>query len=282
MKVVTNAPIKDYTTYKLTGTIKKVVYPENIYELIDLLNELKGQKYKVIGNGSNLIFLENYNGVIIKLNNLNKLEIKDNVITVEAGYNLMKLALKTAKLGLSGLEFASGIPATIGGAICMNAGAYNKEMKDVVREVIIIDGNLNIKKISGKKLKFSYRNSIFKEKNYICLKATLVLEKKNKEEILELIKKRKQRRLKTQPLDKPSAGSVFTNPENDYAGRLIEEAGLKGKQIGAAVVSEKHANFIINDGSASGKDVKDLIIFIQKEIRNKYGIDLKTEQEIVK
>ena len=171
MKVVTNAPIKDYTTYKLTGTIKKVVYPENIYELIDLLNELKGQKYKVIGNGSNLIFLENYNGVIIKLNNLNKLEIKDNVITVEAGYNLMKLALKTAKLGLSGLEFASGIPATIGGAICMNAGAYNKEMKDVVREVIIIDGNLNIKKISGKKLKFSYRNSIFKEKNYICLKA---------------------------------------------------------------------------------------------------------------
>ncbi len=282
MKIIKNALIKNYTTYRLTGIIKEVVYPSNKEELIELLKNLKDKKYKVIGNGSNLIFLGDYDGTIIKLDSLNKLEIIDNIVNVEAGYNLMKLAIKTANYSLSGLEFASGIPATVGGAIYMNAGAYNKEMKDVVKEVTIIDDNGNIKILANKELKFAYRKSILKEKNYICLGATLKLEKGKKEEILDLIKSRKERRVATQPLNYPSAGSVFTNPKDDYAGRLIEEAGLKGCQIGGALVSQKHANFIINKNNASGEDVKKLIEFIQKKIKKKYGVELKTEQEIVK
>lgn len=282
MKIIKNALIKNYTTYRLTGIIKEVVYPSNKEELIELLKNLKDKKYKVIGNGSNLIFLGDYDGTIIKLDSLNKIEIIDNIVNVEAGYNLMKLAIKTANYSLSGLEFASGIPATVGGAIYMNAGAYNKEMKDVVKEATIIDDNGNIKILSNKELKFAYRKSILKEKNYICLGATLKLEKGKKEEILDLIKSRKERRVATQPLNYPSAGSVFTNPKDDYAGRLIEEAGLKGCQIGGALVSQKHANFIINKNNASGEDVKKLIEFIQKKIKKKYGVELKTEQEIVK
>lgn len=281
MKIVKNANIKDYTTYKLIGTIKEVVYPDNIDELIILLKKLKKKKHKVIGNGSNLIFIKDYDGTIIKLDNLNSILVEDNTITVGAGYNLMKLAIKTANLGLSGLEFASGIPATVGGAICMNAGAYNKEMKDIIKDVTVIDDNYNVITLKNKDLKFSYRNSILKEKKFICTRATIILEKKPKEEILDLIKKRKKRRIETQPLNKPSAGSVFTNPKDDYAGRLIEEAGLKGKKIGGAMISKKHANFIINSGSASGEDVKKLIELIQKEIKKKYKIKLKTEQEII-
>ena len=282
MKIIKNAKIKDYTTYKLKGTIKKVVYPENIEELIKLLKNLKEKKHKVIGNGSNLIFTKNYNGTIIKLDNLNKVKIDDNIVKVEAGYNLIKLAIKTANNSLSGLEFASGIPATVGGAIYMNAGAYNKEMKDVVKDITIIDENGNIKTLSNIELKFGYRKSILKEKNYICLSATLELEKGKKEEILDLIKARKQRRVATQPLNYPSAGSVFTNPKDDYAGRLIEEAGLKGYKIGDAMISNKHANFIINKNEANGKDVEKLIKYVQKKIKEKYNVELKTEQEIVK
>ena len=282
MKIIKNANIKDYTTYKLTGTIKEVVYPENEEELLEILKKIKNKKHKVIGNGSNLIFINNYNGTIIKLDNLNQIEINENIVKLGAGYNLIKLAIKTANHSLSGLEFASGIPGTIGGAIYMNAGAYNKEMKDIVKEATIIDENENIKTLSNKELKFAYRKSILKEKKYICLNATLILEPKEKEEILNLIKTRKQKRLATQPLNYPNAGSVFTNPKNDFAGRLIEEAGLKGYKIGDAMISEKHANFIVNHGHASGKDIKELIEFIQKQIKQKYNIELKTEQEIVK
>jgi len=282
-KVIDDALIKDYTTYKLAGKINKVVYPKDIASLIELIKYLKKEniKYMVIGNGSNLIFTKDYDGVIIKLDNFNEIEINDNIITVGAGYNLIKLAMKTAKLGLSGLEFASGIPATIGGAIYMNAGAYKREMADVVSEVLIIDDKLVLKKLMKKDLKFSYRSSIFKEKNYICISAILKLSHGNKKEILDVINKRKKRRLDTQPLDYPSAGSVFRNPLDDYAGRLIEDAGLKGFSIGDAFVSKKHANFIINKGTAKGEDVKKLIMFVKKEIKEKYDIELLVEQEII-
>ena len=282
MKIVKNALVKDYTTYKLTGTIKEVIYPDNEKELVELLKKLKGKKYKVIGNGSNLIFLDNYNGTIIKLDNFNKLEMVNNIVKVGAGYSLIKLAIKTANNSLSGLEFASGIPGTVGGAICMNAGAYNKEVKDIVKDVTAMDENGNIILLTSKELKFGYRTSILKQKKYICLSATFRLEKKEKEEIIDLIKQRKQKRLATQPLNYPSAGSVFTNPKDDYAGRLIEQANLKGYKIGGAEISTKHANFIINKNKASGKDVKQLIEYVQKEIKEKYNIELKTEQEIVK
>lgn len=280
---IDNALIKDYTTYKLSGTIKKIIFPDSICQLLKLLEYLKINqiKYMVAGFGSNLVFIKDYDGVVIKLDKLNELKIDGNLVTVGAGYNLMKLSIKTAKLGLSGLEFASGIPATVGGAIYMNAGAYKSDMSEIVKEITVIDDNLELKKITNKELNFGYRTSLLKEKKYICVSAMLELQLGDKDEILKLIKERKERRLKSQPLEFPSAGSVFRNPEGDYAGRLIEELGFKGKKVGDAMVSEKHANFIVNVGNASGKDVKKLIIEIQNKVKEVYGIKLIVEQEFI-
>ena len=280
---IDNALTKDYTTYKLSGTIKKIIFPDSICQLLKLLEYLKINqiKYMVAGFGSNLVFIKDYDGVVIKLDKLNELKIDGNLVTVGAGYNLMKLSIKTAKLGLSGLEFASGIPATVGGAIYMNAGAYKSDMSEIVKEITVIDDNLELKKITNKELNFGYRTSLLKEKKYICVSAMLELQPGDKDEILKLIKERKERRLKSQPLEFPSAGSVFRNPEGDYAGRLIEELGFKGKKVGDAMVSEKHANFIVNVGNASGEDVKKLIIEIQNKVKEVYGIKLIVEQEFI-
>lgn len=280
---IDNALIKNYTTYKLSGIIKKIIFPDSICQLLKLLEYLKINqiKYMVAGFGSNLVFIKDYDGVVIKLDKLNELKIDGNLVTVGAGYNLVKLSIKTAKLGLSGLEFASGIPATVGGAIYMNAGAYKSDMSEIVKEITVIDDNLELKKIINKELNFGYRTSLLKEKKYICVSAMLELRPGDKDEILKLIKERKERRLKSQPLEFPSAGSVFRNPEGDYAGRLIEELGFKGKKVGDAMVSEKHANFIVNVGNASGKDVKKLIIEIQNKVKEVYGIKLIVEQEFI-
>ncbi len=278
-----NVKQKDYTTYKLSGTIKKVIYPNNVKDLTKLLSYLKQNniKHKVIGNGSNLIFKDNYDGVIIKLDRLNKVLINGNVIEVDAGYSLSKLALKTAKLGLSGLEFASGIPGTIGGAIYMNAGAYKKCMRDIVESVTVLNENGELVTLKNKDLKFEYRQSILKNSNLICLKATLKLAYGNKEEILKKIKDHQYKRLSSQPLEYPSAGSVFRNPEAMFAGKLIEDLNLKGTQIGDAAISEKHANFIINKGNATGKDVIELINLIKDKVKKEYNIELICEQEII-
>ena len=282
-KVIENALISDYTTYKLSGKINKVVYPDSLDKLKDLIRYLKDNKikYMIVGNGSNLVFLGDYDGVIIKLDKFNGLNIDKNIVKVGAGYSLIKLSMTTAREGLSGLEFASGIPGTIGGAIYMNAGAYNASISDVVDSVTVLDDNLDIRKLSFEELLFGYRNSVLREKDYICLEATLKLRKGKEEEILELIKNRKHRRLKSQPLEYPSAGSVFRNPEGDYAGRLIEEVGLKGMNINGAEVSNKHANFIINKGGASGEDIQKLIILVKKTVKERYGIELREEQEFV-
>lgn len=282
-KTLYNVPIKDYTTYKLDGIIKMVVYPDDLEKLKDLLKYLKENaiKHMVIGNGSNLIFKEDYDGVIIKLDNFKGLEIKDNIVRVEAGYNLMKLAIKTANLGLSGLEFAAGIPATIGGAVYMNAGAYKEDMSLVISEITVLDDNLNIRVLKNEDLDFSYRHSLLQKSNLICLDATLVLKHGDKQKSLDLIYDRKRRRIESQPLDFPSAGSVFRNPDGKFAGELIESLGLKGKGVGDAVVSEKHANFIVNMGKAKGKDVMKLIKMIQDEVKENYDVKLKVEQEFV-
>ena len=282
-KTLYNVPIKDYTTYKLDGIIKMVVYPDDLEKLKDLLKYLKENaiKHMVIGNGSNLIFKEDYDGVIIKLDNFKGLEIKDNIVRVEAGYNLMKLAIKTANLGLSGLEFAAGIPATIGGAVYMNAGAYKEDMSLVISEITVLDDNLNIRVLKNEDSDFSYRHSLLQKSNLICLDATLVLKHGDKQKSLDLIYDRKRRRIESQPLDFPSAGSVFRNPDGKFAGELIESLGLKGKSVGDAVVSEKHANFIVNMGKAKGKDVMKLIKMIQDEVKENYDVKLKVEQEFV-
>lgn len=283
--VIPNVDIKKCTTYKVGGHALALVSPYTISDLQHLLSLLKKEKikYKVIGFGSNLIFNDGlYNGILIRLDNLDGLTIRDRVVTVGAGYSLMKLSLKTARLGLSGLEFASGIPGSIGGAIFMNAGAYNSDMGYVVRSIRVLTPELEVKTMYNYDLDFHYRSS-FLQKNpgYICLEAKIILKHGNIDEITELISNRRKRRLETQPLEYPSAGSVFRNPEGMSAWSLIEEVGYKGKHIGDAYVSEKHANFIINKGHATGEDVKQLITDIREKVKKEKGITLKIEQEFV-
>ena len=240
-------------------------------------------KHKILGNGSNLVFSDSlYDGVLIKLDSLDNLEINGNKITVGAGYNLIKLAIKVANLSLTGLEFAAGIPGTVGGAVFMNAGAYNSDMGYFVKEVKVLTPDLQIKTLSNKEMDFHYRTSFLqKNRDYVCLEATLVLRPGTKEAILEVMKDRKERRIASQPLEYPSAGSVFRNPEGMYAGKMIEDIGYKGKRIGDAMVSTKHANFIVNVGKASGDDIKRLIREIQEKVKEEYKIELKVEQEFV-
>jgi len=284
-EILENVDMRKYTTYKAGGKAKIMVFPKNLESLIKLLKYIKENniKYKVLGKGSNVLFGDSlYEGIIIKLDSFDNLEINENKIIVGAGYSLIKLSLKCARLGLAGLEFAAGIPGTIGGAVFMNAGAYKSDMGYIVKKVKVLTPDLEIKTLSNKEMDFHYRTS-FLQKNpeYICLEATIELKKGDRDLILEVIKDRKKRRIETQPLEFPSAGSVFRNPEGDFAGRLIEEIGYKGKRIGDAKVSEKHANFIINVGNAKGDDIKKLILEIKEEVMKKYGIELKVEQEFV-
>ena len=276
--------LKDYTTYRVGG-MTTLISPKNTECLITILKLLRANeiKYKILGNGSNLIFNNcGYDGVVIKLDEFNSLDIKGNVIKVGAGYSLMKLALKMCRSGYTGIEFATGIPGTIGGAVYMNAGAYKSDMGYIVRSIKVLTPDYEIKTLYNKELDFHYRTS-FLQKNpeYICLEATIVLRKGDKDLIMEIVNERKERRIETQPLEYPSAGSVFRNPEGDFAGRLIEEIGYKGYSIGGAKVSEKHANFIINTGDATGEEIKELIEEIRKKIKDKYDIELKVEQEFV-
>ncbi len=282
MEKINNALIKDYTTYKLDGFIKEIVFPKDVLELKEVLKSLSGKKYKIIGNGSNLILDESYDGVLINLKYFNNIEFNDNVVKVGAGYSLPKFALECANKGLSGLVFASGIPGTIGGAVYMNAGAYGKEISDILKEVTILDDELNVKVLSKKELNSSYRDSIFKHKNYICLEAVFTLEHGDKDTILKEIKEIIETRKAKQPLEYPSAGSVFKNGEGYSAGRLIEKAGLKGTRVGDAEVSLKHANFIVNRGKAKASDIINLIEIVKKKIKEEDNIDLILEQEILK
>lgn len=284
-KILCNEPLKKYNTYKIGGIAKYIVFPKNEEKLIILLKLIKKNniKYKVIGKGSNLIFSsKTFDGIIIKLDEFDKLTVDDTIVTVGAGYSIMRLALEMTKKGLSGLEFATGIPGSVGGAVFMNAGAYNSDMGYIVSEIKAIDPNLNIVTLFNSDLDFHYRTS-FLQKNpeYICIEVKLVLKHGDKKIMMEIIEDRKQRRLLTQPLEYPSAGSVFRNPEIAPAGKLIEEAGLKGKTIGGAMISKKHANFIINNGNATGEDIYNLISLVKNEIKKQTGVELRQEQEFV-
>lgn len=284
-KVSENVALSNYTTYKLKGTASILVEPDNKQELMNLLQYIKKNNvpYKIIGGGSNLIFKGDYAGILIHLNALNHLEIKDTKVTVGAGYPLLKLALKLSRMGYTGMEFATGIPGTVGGAIYNNAGAYGSDMGYIVESILVITPELEIKKLYNRDLDFHYRTSFLKQNpGYVCLEANLILKKGNKEEIMDIIEDRKKRRLMSQPLELPSAGSVFRNPkEGEPSWKLIEDLGFKGYKIGGARVSEKHANFIVTDGTASGEDIINLIHEIQNKVKEKYQVDLILEQEIV-
>ena len=284
-KYLENVSMSKYTTYRVGGKAALFVFPENVLKLIDLIKLLRENNinYKVIGNGSNLIFSDKeYEGVIIKLDRFNHLKINDTIINVGAGYNLMKLAYEVSRMGLSGLEFATGIPGTVGGSVFMNAGAYKSDMGYIVSSVRVLTPDLKIKELFNIDLDFHYRTSFLqKNPDYICLDVNIVLKHANKKEIMAVIENRKQKRLLSQPLEFPSAGSVFRNPPDDFAGRLIEECNLKGYQKGGALVSPKHANFIVNIDNATADDVRDLILEVKETVKEKQGVDLMIEQEFV-
>lgn len=284
-KIEKDISLSTLTTYKTGGIAKLVVYPNNINNLKQMLKLIHKYniKYFILGKGSNTLFSDKeFNGVIIKLDKLNNFKIKQTEIYVESGMILSKLVQASVKNELTGLEFAIGIPGTIGGAIYMNAGAYGNNMSNIVKSVIVLNEKFQIKEIPLEKLKFDYRYSIFQaNKNLICVAANIKLEHGNHDEIASKIKENLLKRKNSQPLEYPSAGSVFRNPEGNYAGKIIEELGLKGKNIGGAEISTKHANFIINKNNASSSDILKLIKLVQKEVKDKYKIDLKLEQQLV-
>ena len=284
-KIEKDISLSTLTTYKTGGIAKLVVYPNNINNLKQMLKLIHKYniKYFILGKGSNTLFSDKeFNGVIIKLDKLNNFKIKQTEIYVESGMILSKLVQASVKNELTGLEFAIGIPGTIGGAIYMNAGAYGNNMSNIVKSVIVLNEEFKIEEIPLEKLKFDYRYSIFQDnKNLICVAANIKLEHGNHDEIASKIKENLLKRKNSQPLEYPSAGSVFRNPEGNYAGKIIEELGLKGKNIGGAEISTKHANFIINKNNASSSDILKLIKLVQKEVKDKYKIDLKLEQQLV-
>lgn len=277
--------LKKYNTYHIDTICKYLVFPKDKEELIKILQYIKENNIKhfILGNGSNIILnMSYYDGVMIKLDYMNKVEYNGNLVTAEAGCSLIKLALDTINKSLAGLTFAAGIPGNVGASTAMNAGAYNSDMSSVVKEVIVLDENYQIKKLSNKDLEYSYRDSYLKRHpELIVLSTTLSLNDGDKEEMLTQVNERKNKRIASQPLNMPSAGSVFRNPEGMYAGELIEKCGLKGYNINGAEVSNKHANFIVNTGNATGKDIVTLINTIKDKVKKQYNVDLKLEQIIV-
>ena len=278
-----NVSFKTLTTYKTGGVCKYLISPFEVLALIELLKVLKKNniKFKIFGNGSNILASDKvYDGVIIRLDKFNKVKVDGDIVYAEAFVNLISLSLTCLNNNLTGFEWASGIPGTVGGACYMNAGAYLKSVSDVLISVTVLDEDYNVLEIPLKDLEFGYRKSNLMDKGYIILGAKFKLSKGNYDDILNLITERRERRYKSQPLNYPSAGSVFRNPDGDYAGRLIEECNLKGYVKGGAKISDMHANFIVNYNNATSSDVKDLIELAKLKVHEKFNIDLKCEQEL--
>lgn len=279
---IENASLLNYNTYRLDTKCKLLVFPRDIFEFQEIMYILNGSKYFILGNGSNIILPDYYDGVVIKLKYFNNYNIFDEYIEVDSGVMINKLSMELSKLGYKGFEWASGIPGTIGGCIYNNAGCYGSEISDNLIDVTVFCDN-KIYCLKKDELSFSYRNSTFKMNNkFVILKAKFKFEKGDPEELLDLIKVRTNKRIESQPLEYPSCGSVFRNPEGLIAGKLIDEANLKGKCVGGAMVSNKHANFIINNGNATPEDIIKLINEIKNTIKKNYNIDLVLEQEVIK
>lgn len=280
-----NEPLYKHTTYRVGGpalVFVEVIDLEEFKKVMDYVieNEIK---YFILGNGSNVLFSDKlFSGVIISTKLLNNYEISGSIVYALCGVNLISLAHNVAFEGLSGLEFASGIPGFIGGSIFMNAGAYKKSMADVVKRILVYN-NGTIEWINNEQAMFAYRKSIFqKDRHLIVLAAELELSFDDKESILELMQKRSERRNQTQPYDAYSAGSVFKNPSDDvFSWQLIDQVCLRGYAINDAQVSLKHSNFIINNERASSQDLYDLIKYVQFKVFEQTGVKLKIEQELV-
>ena len=276
--IQTNVPLSNYTTMRVGGMAHFFVQPTKIKYMVKIIKFcLKNKiKYYILGNGSNVIFSDKgFDGLVICTKKLNKIKIKKNV-TAECGCNLYALNKKLISYGLSGMEFSYGIPGSVGGAVCMNAGAYGDDMSKVVNKVLVFDGK-KIFKLNNKEIDFSYRNSKIKKNNLIVLKAWLNLKQKNKLSVEEkCIENFKKRRL-TQPYEFPNSGSIFKKVENISAGKIIDDLNLKGLSFGGAQISTLHANFIVNANNATATDVIKLINTTKKIVKQEKGIDLEEE-----
>lgn len=269
--------LKSVSTLGIGGVAKYFITVHTREEMVSVAKFIQDESlpFYVIGKGSNSLFHDKgFDGLIV-LNKINSLEIDANRVKVGGGYSFSYLGVKTARTGLGGLEFASGIPGTVGGAIYMNAGANGSETQDFLTSVTFIDFEKGIIAKKKEDLVFGYRTSSFQLINSIIIEAEFKLTHKNhaRDKQIDFL----EYRMATQPYNEKSAGCIFRNPDDISAGALIEQCGLKGKRIGGAVVSLKHANFILNDGNASATDVLELIQFIQKKVKEKTGIEIKTE-----
>lgn len=286
-RVLEQVDLVSYNTMKIHCIADYMVLPDNCNDLKECITFLKENEilFLILGNGSNVILSSKpFHGVVVSTKEMCAIEIYPGIgkCFAEAGAMMPKLAMSSIKNGLKGLEWAASLPGTVGGSVYGNAGCYNSCCQDVLESIRILDEKGDIKEIAATDLEMSYRHSILKEhKDWIILTATFLLEKGNEKESMELIQDRKMRRLATQPLEYPSAGSVFRNPEDVPAGKLIEECGLKNTRIHDAVVSEKHANFIINVGNATGEDVLALMKKVHDTVLEKTGYDLHREQEYI-
>lgn len=280
-KIKINVPMSSYTTFKTGGNADIMLCPTSTEELRNIVKFFYESKtpYYVLGNGSNLLVSDSglKKPVIYIGRNLNSIVQFDDCITANAGAYLSTIAKKACEASLSGFEFAAGIPGTLGGALIMNAGAYGGEMKDVVEAVSFIDPSGNEHVVSGEEMEFSYRRSALSDTDCIITGASLKLHYGNKSEIAEKMAELAAKRREKQPLEYASAGSTFKRPTGYFAGALIESCNLKGKTIGGAQVSEKHAGFVINKGNASTKDILELINYIKETVYNTHGVMLETE-----
>lgn len=282
-KIIFDEPMKNHTTFKIGGKADLFIDVKTVDELQEAINYAKQKSLRItiIGNGSNILVTDKgIRGLVIKVN-IQTLEINETEVTVGAGYKLIILAQKLLEKELSGFEEFSGIPGSIGGAVFMNAGAYGREIREIIVSTKCIDLDGNIFELSNEEQEFGYRNSIFNKKDYIVLETKLKLQKGNKEEIKQKIDDYTNQRKAKQPIECFSAGSAFKRKEGIITAKIIDECGLKGYQIGGAKVSEKHAGFIINTGTATAKDVLDLIKYIKQTVYEKTGIEIEEEIKIL-
>jgi UDP-N-acetylmuramate dehydrogenase len=285
-KVKENEPLASHTTIKIGGPADLFIEPASIDELKKVMNVIKKYhlKWRAIGRGSNLLVSDKgIEGVVIKLGHgLDHLEINDTEITVGGGHSLVSLSTLISRKGLSGLEFASGIPGSVGGAVYMNAGAHGSDISKVLTKAHILFNDGSMEWLSNEEMEFSYRTSILQKKRPgIVVEAVFQLSAGERNEIVSIMQKNKDYRKVTQPWNYPCAGSIFRNPLPNYAGKLIEEAGLKGYRIGGAEISEMHGNFIVNAGNATADDVLALIQYVKDTIYSRYQIKMETEVEII-
>lgn len=283
--IMIDEPMKKHITFRVGGPADILVRPkseEELKKIVQYVNE-ENIPYIIKGNGSNLLIRDGgIRGIVIELSsNFSNFNIDGNKIEIQSGALLSKIGNEALKAELKGFEFAAGIPGTFGGAVTMNAGAYGGEIKDIVKTVKVMDKKGNIIELSNEDMKFGYRKSIIIEKEYIVLSATIELESGKYEDIKSTMNELKEKRVTKQPLNFASAGSTFKRPEGYFAGKLIQDSGLKGLSIGDAQVSEKHSGFVINKGNATAKQLLDLMYAVKATVNSKFGVMLEEEVKIL-